>query len=114
MFDAAGQASACAAPEPECPAPTPASTFADACRLHGFQLRKCGCTLYCSGNVATSQRHYDPAGVPRTCESAESDCTPPETSASFQDACNDGGHRLVQCGCEWLCDGPLKNSSKET
>ncbi len=52
--------------------------------------------------------YYDAAGHAKTCEPATHDCTPPDTKASFQDACTDAGNKLELCGCEWLCSGKPK------
>ncbi len=109
VYDAAGVASKCAPPRSDCPAQHESRNFEDQCRLGGFQIRRCGCRDYCSGKVTAQKKYYDAAGTEKECAPAQQGCNPPETSAAFQDACNDGGHHLVTCGCEWLCDGPLKH-----
>ncbi|HEY6560307.1 MAG TPA: hypothetical protein VI072_23650 [Polyangiaceae bacterium] len=105
VYDRGGQAHACQAPQKVCPASRPDSEFFDACRLRGYYLRQCGCEELCTGKVTLSAPHYDARGAAKPCAEESADCTPPETSARFQDACNDRGHRLVVCGCEWLCSG---------
>jgi hypothetical protein len=110
VFDAKGKQKPCDLPVPTCPEPVRDRDFLDKCALAGFQVRRCGCELVCSGNVVTEKSHYDARGKPKRCEPERKDCTPPDTSARFQDACNDAGHQLVVCGCEWLCTGPLKDS----
>jgi hypothetical protein len=94
-------------PRQGCPKTKPDADFLEQCRLRGYQTRRCGCATLCSGNVSVAKPHYDAAGQAKACEPAAPDCQPPETSATFQDACNEAQHRLVQCGCEWLCDGPI-------
>lgn len=108
VYDEHGQAAVCGEPLPKCPSRPHKSDFADQCRLHGFYLRHCGCDDFCTGKVLLEREHYDARGNPKICKPEAPDCNPPETSAAFQDACNERGHRLVVCGCEWLCDGPLR------
>lgn len=76
--------------------------------MGGYQIRQCGCSEVCTGNVMKEKAFYDADGNPKECVPEDSSCTPPDTSAAFQDACNDAHNKLVVCGCEWLCDGPLK------
>jgi hypothetical protein len=106
VYDARGASKACATPQPSCPDAGRDADFLDRCRLKGFQVRQCGCEQLCTGNVANQEKFYDARGKPQECKPEQSDCTPKDTSASFQDGCTDGGHKLVVCGCEWLCDGP--------
>jgi hypothetical protein len=106
VYDRGGAAHACASPQKTCPASQPDREFFDACRLRGYYLRQCGCEQLCTGKITLSAPHYDAQGVEKACADERADCSPPETSARFQDACNDQGHRLVVCGCEWLCSGP--------
>ena len=105
VYDSRGASKVCASPEPNCPDARRDVDFLDRCRLHGFQVRQCGCEQVCSGNVAQEKAYYDAQGKPRQCAPEQKDCTPKETSASFQDGCTDAGHKLVVCGCEWLCNG---------
>jgi hypothetical protein len=111
VYDVKGASKVCAAPEPNCPSTPRDVEFLDRCRLHGFQVRQCGCEQVCSGNVAQEKTHYDAQGKPRECSPEKPDCTPKETSASFQDGCTDAGHKLVVCGCEWMCSGPPRGRS---
>jgi len=105
VYDEAGQAKACEAPKPSCPDRPRPVEFLDRCRLAGYQVRKCGCEELCGGRVKVDKKHYDAQGNAKDCAPETRDCSPPETSASFQDACNEHGHKLVVCGCEWLCTG---------
>lgn len=111
VYDSHGASRACASPEPNCPNTPRDVDFLDRCRLRGFQVRQCGCEQVCSGNVAEKAAYYDAQGKPRECAPEKPDCTPKETSASFQDGCTDAGHKLVVCGCEWMCNGPPRSGS---
>ena len=113
VYDSRGASKVCAAPEPNCPDARRDADFLDRCRLHGFQVRQCGCEQVCSGNVAQEKPHYDARGKPRQCAPEKPACTPKETSASFQDSCTDAGHKLVVCGCEWLCNGQPRSVSSQ-
>jgi hypothetical protein len=108
VYDAKAQSKACEAPRSSCPESPPDQDFLDKCRLAGFQVRQCGCEQVCTGNVMVKKKHYDAQGNAKDCAPEQPECTPPDTSASFQDACTDGGHKLVVCGCEWLCAGALR------
>jgi hypothetical protein len=109
VYDEHGQAAPCGPVGTGCP-PQPASNdFLDRCRLAGFRVLMCGCDQRCTGNVAAVSRHYDPSGQPKECAPARPDCTPPQASAAFQDACTEHGYRLDVCGCEWLCSGDFKH-----
>jgi hypothetical protein len=105
VYDPAGNASACAPPAQNCPEAPIERAFLDRCKLAGFQIRQCGCETRCSGNVAAASRRYDRSGNAKECAPAKADCTPPQASAAFQDACTERGHHLEVCGCEWLCTG---------
>ena len=108
VFDEQGNASTCGPPKADCP-PLPASNdFLDRCRLAGFVVRQCGCEARCAGDVAALSRHYNADGHLAECTPARSDCTPPQASTSFQDACSERGFRLDVCGCDWLCSGDFK------
>jgi hypothetical protein len=109
VYDARGQAHACQAPRANCAERAAAPDFHDACRLRGYYVRQCGCDMLCTGQVTLEKQHYDSRGAPRPCAPEAPECTPPETSAAFQDACTDGGNKLAICGCEWLCTGPLQS-----
>ena len=108
VYDANGDAKACEPPKPDCPRDASSLEFRDKCRLEGYQLRRCGCETVCSGNVMAPKMHYDAEGNAKECAPEEAECTPPDTTAAFQDACGEAHHRLVVCGCEWLCDGEPK------
>jgi hypothetical protein len=106
VYDARGATQVCASPQPSCPDAPRDVDFLDRCRLRGFQVRQCGCAQLCTGNVAQEKAHYNVQGKRVECAPERPDCTPRDTSAAFQDGCTDAGHKLVVCGCEWLCDGP--------
>ena len=105
VYDASGASKQCELPENDCPRTPRPADFLDACRLAGFQVRSCGCEELCSGNVATSKKHYDAQGNAKDCEPSDPACDPQDTSSAFQDGCTEAGHKLVVCGCEWLCTG---------
>jgi hypothetical protein len=105
VYDEAGNAGPCAPPLGSCPPLPAASPFLDQCRLAGFQVRQCGCEARCSGDAAAVNRHYDESGNARACAPSKPECTPPQASAAFQDACSERSYRLDVCGCEWLCSG---------
>jgi hypothetical protein len=105
VYDARGQAKACAAPETSCPPIAPDRELSDKCSLAGFRMVQCGCESLCTGDVSGAKQAYDAEGHAKACAPATADCTPPAASAAFQDACTDKGYRLEQCGCEWLCSG---------
>ena len=111
VYDSRGASKVCASPEPNCPDSPRDVDYLDRCRLRGFQVRQCGCEQLCSGNVAQENTHYDALGKSRKCAPEQPECTPKDTSASFQDNCTDAGHKLVVCGCEWLCNGPPRGGS---
>jgi hypothetical protein len=108
VYDDKGNAAVCGPAGAGC-APLPASSdFLDRCRLAGFRVLQCGCDARCTGDVVLATRHWDAAGQARECAPATRDCTPPQASAAFQDACAEHGYRLDVCGCEWLCSGDFK------
>jgi hypothetical protein len=109
VYDGAGNAMKCGAPLENCKNASADTAFFDRCRLAGFQVRRCGCESYCSGKVASQNLAYAADGASKPCAPANVTCAPPDTSAAFQDACTDAGHRLEVCGCEWLCSGPPKH-----
>lgn len=113
-YDAEGQASACEAPREECADAERNPDFIDRCRLAGYRVLRCGCDERCAGNVKKQEAFFDAVGKQRSCEPEQAGCTPPETSAKFQDACTDARHKLVVCGCEWLCNGPLASGQAAT
>jgi hypothetical protein len=108
VYDAQGGTTACKAPRKKCPDVPPNRSFLDRCKLRGYQIVQCGCEFACTGRVVENKEFYDAHGRSKTCSPEAPDCTPPETSAAFQDACTDHGHELVLCGCEWLCNGKLR------
>jgi hypothetical protein len=110
-FDAEGNSVVCELPRTECAERKTNPDFSDRCRLAGFRILRCGCEDVCSGKVEKNEKFYDASGKQRSCEPEQTGCSPAETSARFQDACTDARHKLVVCGCEWLCNGPLAGDS---
>lgn len=108
VYDEKGHAKSCTPPSEGCEPKKSNPDFTDQCALRGYRTMRCGCETVCTGNVMAPSAHYDARGRSMECAPVDSSCTPPETSATFQDACADAHHRLVVCGCEWLCDGPPK------
>jgi hypothetical protein len=106
VYDASGQRSACEPPPAHCEKVERDPDFLLRCRTAGLQVRQCGCRMVCAGRMA-KQEYYDAAGSQKPCAPETEGCTPPETTARFQDACDAGHHRLVRCGCEYLCNGRL-------
>lgn len=108
VFDEKGNEKGCVPPEPRCAEDKqPSMEFKDRCRLAGFRLMTCGCETVCSGNVSGERKAYNAKNEQKICAPAKEDCSPPETSAAYQDACTEAGHKFVVCGCEWLCSGKL-------
>jgi hypothetical protein len=112
VYDAAGRPHVCGKQRPVCPEVERDTAFLDRCRLGGFQVRVCGCSELCSGDVSAAGRGYDPAGNAKVCEPARTDCEVAPARAAFQDACAERGFRLSQCGCEWLCSGKVDVSAQ--
>lgn len=52
VYDANGNAKACAKPEEDCTPPPAGAAFQDACNDKGYRLETCGCEWLCSGNPA--------------------------------------------------------------
>ena len=111
-YDATGAQRFCEPPAVNCAKVIVNADFNDECRRSGYRVVRCGCEDLRTGNVAKVERFYDAAGVEKACAPEQPDCTPPETSAAFQDACTDAGHKLEVCGCEWLCNGPPAKGSR--
>lgn len=109
VFDALGNGHTCELPKQSCPNVEQAPReLKDQCALKGYRVVQCGCAQYCTGNAMADVLHYDASNTGKPCAKQREDCTPPDTSAAFQDACSEAGHRFVVCGCEWLCSGKLK------
>jgi hypothetical protein len=109
-WDEHGQEVSCAPPEPHCSDEEPSTEFKDECAVKGYRLIRCGCDMLCTGNISTPNQAYTSKNVTKACAQAKDDCSPPDTSAAFQDACTEAGHKFVVCGCEWLCSGKLKQA----
>lgn len=114
VFDALGHELSCAPPGKACKPSDEPADFRDACKLAGFRVMKCGCNMVCTGNFKREKTAYDAENNEKACVAEQKDCTPPETSAAFQDACTESGHPFVVCGCEWLCGGKLKRPVSKT
>lgn len=107
-YDDRGDARECKPPLDACTDAPPSRVLLDRCKLAGFRPIRCGCETLCTGNAMAERPYYDAAGGKKRCIEIDDACTPPDTSAAFQDACTDAGHRLQVCGCEWLCSGKPK------
>ncbi len=106
VFDAAGQAKTCEPPAKECAAPKSDPELQSRCALAGYRMVQCGCEMFCMGKPEPAEKMvFDSDGRPKACAKPKDDCSPPQASAAFQDACTDKGYRLEICGCEWLCSG---------
>ena len=108
VYDETGASRACEPPKASCPDARSTPEFRDQCRLAGFRIMQCGCDQVCTGDVKKQKLAYDANNKAKACAPAQADCSAPETSAAFQDACSESGHKFVVCGCEWLCAGPLR------
>jgi hypothetical protein len=109
VFDTQGKELTCTPPETSCPPADVPIEFKDKCKLAGFRVMQCGCSAVCTGNAAAGKTGYDAQNREKPCAPEQKDCTPPDTSAAFQDACTESKHQFKVCGCEWLCDGKLKH-----
>ncbi|HEY3498452.1 MAG TPA: hypothetical protein VGK73_27350 [Polyangiaceae bacterium] len=109
VYDEDGKGFVCEDPESQCDDVKEVSLdFKEHCRTAGYKIRQCGCTDACTGNINGERVGYTNKNVEKKCPKAEEKCELVETSAAFQDACTDAGEQLVECGCEWLCSGKLK------
>src|SRR5262245_28821094 len=57
-FDPSGRATACEAPQQDCPVLPRAADFLERCRLAGFQTLRCGCQELCAGKVPALRTCY--------------------------------------------------------
>ncbi len=108
VYDVSGKQLTCTPPERSCAPSDVPIEFKDKCKLAGFRVMQCGCSTVCTGNVTSGKKGYDAQNREKPCAPEQKDCTPPETSAAYQDACSESGHKFMVCGCEWLCSGKLK------
>jgi hypothetical protein len=108
-YDEDGKGFVCEAPDSQCDDAKEVSLdFKENCRSAGYKIRQCGCQDACTGNINGERVGYTNKNVEKKCPKAEEKCELAETSAAFQDACTDAGEQLIECGCEWLCSGKLK------
>ena len=108
-YDEDGKGFVCEAPDSQCDDAKEVSLdFKENCRSAGYKIRQCGCQDACTGNINGERVGYTNKNVEKKCPKADEKCELPETSAAFQDACTDAGEQLIECGCEWLCSGKLK------
>jgi hypothetical protein len=108
-YDEDGKGFTCEAPESQCENVKELSLdFKERCRTAGYKIRQCGCNDACTGNINGERTGYTNKNVSKKCPKAEGTCELAETSAAFQDACTEAGEQLIECGCEWLCSGKLK------
>ena len=109
VYDAGGKELICAPPDRSCTPGDVPLAFKDECRLAGFRIMQCGCSNVCTGRRKGSKSGYDADSREKPCPPEQKDCSPPDTSAAFQAACTESGHKLMVCGREWLCKGKLKH-----
>lgn len=50
---------------------------------------------------------YDPSGQQQVCAKPQQDCPPVAPNREFLDACQLGGYRVLQCGCDSMCTGKV-------
>lgn len=108
VYDARGNEQSCAPPDRSCTPEEAPLAFRDECRLAGFRLMQCGCAMVCTGRPGGGKVAFDAQNSEKPCPPEQKDCSPPDTSAAFQDACTESGHKFKVCGCTWLCSGKLK------
>jgi len=108
-YDAEGNSKPCPKPRSDCDQTTDATLdFKDRCSEAGFNMQLCGCEQLCMGNIVGKRKGYTGKNQEKDCEPPGEKCELPDTSAAFQDGCSEGGHELMECNCEWLCSGKLK------
>jgi hypothetical protein len=108
-YDEDGKGHVCEDPKSQCEDVKELSLdFKEHCRTAGYKIRQCGCDDLCTGNINGERVGYTHKNVEKKCPKAGEQCELQETSAAFQDACTEAGEQLVECGCEWLCSGKLK------
>ena len=108
-YDEDGKGIECEEPQSQCEDVKELSLdFKEHCRTAGYKIRQCGCNDLCTGNINGERIGYTNKNVEKKCPKADDKCELVETSAAFQDACTDAGEQMIECGCEWLCSGKLK------
>ena len=108
-YDEDGKGHECDDPKSQCEDVKELSLeFKERCRTAGYKIRQCGCDDLCTGNINGERSGYTNKNVEKKCPKPDDKCELPETSAAFQDACTEAGQQMVECGCEWLCSGKLK------
>ena len=55
---------------------------------------QCGCSNVCTGRRKGSKSGYDADSREKPGPPEQKDCSPPDTSAAFQDACTESGQAL--------------------
>lgn len=109
VYDEEGKGSECDTPDSACEeVKDPSLDFKEQCRSAGFKMRRCGCRNACSGNINGTRSAFTRKNVETLCQKADDKCEMPETSAAFDDACSEAGFQMVECGCDWMCSGKLK------
>lgn len=109
VWDEEAKGFECDRPQSQCEeVEDPSLDFKERCRNAGYKIRQCGCRNACTGNINGERVAYDYKNVEKRCPKTDDKCEAPETRAAFQDACDEAGHQLVECGCDWLCSGKLK------
>jgi hypothetical protein len=113
-YDAEGNSKPCPDPRTDCEETIDATLdFKDRCSTAGFDVRLCGCEELCTGNIVGSRKGYDAQNREKDCEPPSEKCEMPTTSAAFQDACSEAGHKLLDCECMSLCSGKLNEALPE-
>jgi hypothetical protein len=88
----------------------PSLDFKEKCREAGFRMKQCGCENLCSGNINGDRTGYTRKNEYKTCKHTDDKCETQETSAAYQDACENAGGEMMECNCEWLCSKKLKEA----
>ena len=88
----------------------PSLDFKEKCREAGFRMKQCGCENLCSGNINGDRTGYTRKNEFKTCKNTDDKCETQETSAAYQDACENAGGEMMECNCEWLCSKKLANA----
>lgn len=109
VYDEEGKGFDCDTPDSACEeVKDPSLDFKEQCRSAGYKMRRCGCANACTGNINGTRSGFDRKNAEKLCQKADDKCEMPETSAAFDDACTEAGFHMIECGCEWLCSGKLK------
>jgi len=109
VYDESGKGFECDSPDTQCEeVKDPSLDFKEHCRMAGYRIQQCGCSNACTGNINGERSGFDRKNAEKNCGKPDEKCEAPETSAAFDDACSEAGFQMIECGCEWLCSGKLK------